>query len=219
MHMDTEQFAEDMVRGKTEECWDKLLQHVDSGRNSLFIFEQLLAPAMRYVGSLWEHNLITVADEHLASGVCEVLLTRYAALKKPSTNNGYRAMLLCVKDEAHYFGLKMVSTIFEEHGFDTRFYGQNLPLEYARLSALNWKPDIIALSVSIAYHLPTLLEYIEAFEQLVHRPVIMIGGRIIEKYSIQEAVADRAVFLSDMLELDKWIMSYSRQVNQQQYVR
>ncbi|WP_397351496.1 B12-binding domain-containing protein [Paenibacillus sp. Y412MC10] len=42
-----------------------------------------LAPAMRYVGSLWEQNLITVANEHLASCVCDILLTRYAGLVKP----------------------------------------------------------------------------------------------------------------------------------------
>lgn len=82
MYMEAEQFAENMLQGNTETCWKNLLQHVESGRNSLFIFEQLLAPAMRYVGSLWETHQITVADEHLASGVCDVLLSRYAALKK-----------------------------------------------------------------------------------------------------------------------------------------
>lgn len=218
MYMEAEQFAENMLQGNTETCWKNLLQHVESGRNSLFIFEQLLAPAMRYVGSLWETNQITVADEHLASGVCDVLLSRYAALKKKPATHGYRAMLLCVKGEAHYFGLKMANTMFEENGFDTRFYGPNLPLEYASLSALSWKPDIVALSVSIVYHLPTLLEYVEAFENLIPRPVIMIGGRIIEKYSVHEAVDGRAVFLSDMHELEQWIMSYNR-ANQQQHVR
>ncbi|MBJ9991689.1 MULTISPECIES: B12-binding domain-containing protein [unclassified Paenibacillus] len=81
--MGIEQLAEQMIGGRTEECWASLMEQVESGRNSLYIYEQWLAPAMRYVGSLWEQNLITVAYEHLASCVCDILLTRYAGLVKP----------------------------------------------------------------------------------------------------------------------------------------
>lgn len=206
--LEIEQFAEDMIHGLSDECWNKMLQFIDSGQNSLFIYEQVLTPAMRYIGSLWEQNLISVAEEHLASGICDILLARYATLKKPPLKNGYRAMFLCVEEEAHYFGLKMVSSLFVEHGYDTRFYGPNLPLESALVSAMSWKPDIIGLSASMAYHLPTMNRYVEAFGDLPYRPAILIGGRLVETYGIHQKLKDTALFIPSMLELDQWIVSY-----------
>lgn len=208
MNMEIEHLAEQMISGMTEPCWQNLVHHIDSGKNSLYIYEQLLVPAMRYIGSLWEQNLITVADEHLASGVCDILLTRYAALSKPEQGHGRRAMFLCLEEEAHNFGLKMVSSLFQERGFETRYYGADLPLEYAMLSAMKWKPDVIGLSVSIAYHLPKLQEYVEELGNLSYQPIIMIGGRIIEPYGIHQRLGDRAVFLPDLLQLNDWITQY-----------
>ncbi|OZB93588.1 B12-binding domain-containing protein [Paenibacillus sp. XY044] len=219
MNMGFEQLAEQMIRGMTEACWVSLMEQVESGRNSLYIYEQWLGPAMRYVGSLWEQNLITVADEHLASGVCDILLTRYAALVKPDQTNGKRGMFLCVEEEAHYFGLKMVSTLFEERGFDARFYGPNLPLEGALLSAMRWKPDVIGLSVSIVYHLPKLRQYVNALASLPSRPTVIIGGRVIEPYGIERGLADQAVFVPTLLELNDWIDSYLLADAEQQIVR
>lgn len=219
MNMGIEQLAELMIGGMTEECWASLVEQVESGRNSLYIYEQWLAPAMRYVGSLWEQNLITVADEHLASGVCDILMTRYAALVKREQSNGKRGMFLCVEEEAHYFGLKMVSALFEERGFAARFYGPNLPLKDALLGAMNWKPDVVGLSVSIVYHLPKLKQYVNALASLPDRPAIIIGGRVIEPYGIDRGLADQAEFVPTLLELNDWIDSYLFADAKQQIVR
>jgi methanogenic corrinoid protein MtbC1 len=35
-----------------------------------------------------------------------------------------------VENEQHYIGLKMISLLFEEHGWESRMLGANLPSEY-----------------------------------------------------------------------------------------
>ncbi|NMO98112.1 cobalamin B12-binding domain-containing protein [Paenibacillus lemnae] len=206
--MEIEHMAELMLSGSTEACWSKVISCIEAGRNSLYIYDQLLTPAMRYVGSLWEQNLITVAEEHLASGVCDTLIARYGFMVKPEQGHGRRAMFLCVEDEHHDLGIKMAASLFQEQGFDTRFYGRNLPLEAAMLSAMNWKPEVIGLSASIVYHLPKLKDYVEGLKSLSYRPDIVVGGRLIERYGIQETLGDRALFFPDLLQLNHWLMHY-----------
>lgn len=210
MQMGVEQFAEQMISGLTEPCWQTIVQFMDAGNNSLFIYEQLLAPAMRYIGSLWEHNLITAAEEHLASGICDIILSRYASMKKSEQSNGRKAMLLCIEGETHFLGLKMVSSLFQEHGWETRFYGPSLPLEYAVITGMNWKPDVIGMSVSIVYHMPRLKEYVESLDKLHHKPTLMIGGRLIDPYAIHRMVPDKVVLLPDLLQLNDWLLWYER---------
>ncbi|MBO2946202.1 cobalamin-dependent protein [Paenibacillus sp. F411] len=208
MNMEIEHLAELMLEGLTEECWSLLVRHMDSGRNSLYIYDQLLTPAMRYIGGLWEQNLVSVADEHLASGVCDVMITRYAQQIKPAQGHGGRAMFLCVEGEYHHLGLKMVSSLFQERGFSTRLYGGNLPLENTMVSAMNWKPEIIGVSASIVYHLPTLMKYTQALQSLSYEPMIVIGGRLIDRYGLQNTLGERALFFPDLLSLNDWLRSY-----------
>lgn len=43
-------------------------------------------------------------------------------------------------------------------------------------------PDVIGLSVSIAYNLPNLQTYVKALEDLNYGPTVLVGGRLAEKY-------------------------------------
>ncbi|MCD1260520.1 cobalamin B12-binding domain-containing protein [Paenibacillus athensensis] len=74
--------------------------------------------------------------------------------------------------------MKIISSSFQEFGWEVRYLGPNLPLEYAVQSALGWKPGVIGLSVSIVYHLPQITSYINELESLHHKPLVMVGGRL-----------------------------------------
>lgn len=210
MKLQVEHFAENMMAGLSDECWSTMMRFVHAGRNSLFIYEQLLAPSMRYIGSLWEQNVVTVADEHLASGVCDYLITRYAHSKKAKQPIGGKAMFLCVEGESHFFGLKMVSSLFQEYGWESKFFGPSLPLEYALISALKWQPDVIALSASMSYHLPTLRRYAETLEKMQHQPLIMVGSRLSETYAAHFRMTGRVVVCDNLLEVVQWLDRYER---------
>jgi MerR family transcriptional regulator, light-induced transcriptional regulator len=205
MNFETEQLAETMLSGDYSKSWEIIQKQFSAKRNSLYIYDKLLTDAMRYIGQLWEHNAISVADEHLASAVCDRLITQYSELQPADTSSRKKAMFLCMEGEQHYLGLKMVSSFFQECGWSTRFYGPNLPLEYALISALSWKPDVVGLSVSMVYPLPKLADYIRAFEQLHHKPTVLVGGRLVGKYDLPSHGSKRTVFITDLLELQQWM--------------
>lgn len=206
MQMEVEQFAEQLIGGLTEDCWSTIVRFMDAGCNSLFIYEQLITPAMRYIGTLWEQNLLTVAEEHLASGICDFLLTRYRSVKNCQPFNGKKAMFFCLEGETHYLGLKMVAALFEEYGWNVRNYGASLPLEYACIGGNNWKPDLIGVSVSIVYHLPKLKEYTDVLAKLPHQPTILVGGRLVGRYDMSQLIPrENTLAVADLVQLNEWL--------------
>lgn len=202
MNQSIHKLASYLLEGNERAAMDYVKTAVHYPRIELF--RELFTPAMQYIGELWEKNEITVADEHVATATCDFLLSRLYPLtdNKPSKK---RAMFLCLEGEQHYLGLKMVNSLFEEEGWDTLYFGPNLPLEYAMKKAETWQPDVIGLSVSIVYHLPQLKSYIESFSNLVSNPTILVGGRIVDYYDLTDYCSAQTEIIGDLDELGTWM--------------
>lgn len=202
------ELSQHLLEGNQEAAWQIINEERKAGKNSLFIYESLVTNAMRHIGYLWETNKITVADEHLATSTCDFLLARYLWQKQrdldvPSI--GKKAMFLCVENEQHYLGLKMSSQLFIEAGWETRFHGPNLPLEYVKKAASDWKPDAICISFSILYHAEHLEPYIKELEKLPNRPAIIVGGRLLEKYEFSRHGSERTIFIKNLEGVKDWL--------------
>ncbi|RXZ00890.1 cobalamin B12-binding domain-containing protein [Fictibacillus sp. S7] len=208
-----QQFAEFLLNGDQQRATE-LLRQIAKHTPRYKLYNELLTPAMRYIGELWERNDITVAEEHLATAVCDFVLAQYhyspgksLAMNRHSINR--KAMFSCLEGEQHALGLKMVSGLFEEEGWHSRFMGADLPLEYTVDTAKKWMPDVIGLSVSIAYNLPNLQTYVKALEDLNYGPTVLVGGRLAEKYDLKPYCSDKTVIIKDVEELHSWLSVYS----------
>ncbi|RSD25516.1 cobalamin B12-binding domain-containing protein [Mesobacillus subterraneus] len=202
------ELAQLLLQGNQDAAWHLIDEERVSGSDSLHIYENILTKAMTHIGYLWETNKITVADEHLATSTCDFLLAQYFWHKKRedrTSNHNRKAMFLCVEDEQHYLGIKMASQLFAEHGWQTRFHGPNLPLDYAKKAANEWKPEVICLSFSILYHAEHLSPYIKELEELPFRPQIIIGGRLVTRYEFRRYGSDRTVFFRSLNEVNDWL--------------
>lgn len=200
------EFASYLLEGNERQAWAFLDRNRFRSRRE--VFENILTPSMRYVGELWENNEITVADEHVATGVCDFLMSRlYPPAESGNTMTRKKAMFLCVKDEMHYLGLKMVNMLFEEDGWDTLYFGPNLPLEYALKKAADWRPDVVGLSVSIVYNLPQIKEYVKGLASLPNQPKILLGGRLAGKYGASNASHGLEI-VENLSSLDNWLKAH-----------
>jgi methanogenic corrinoid protein MtbC1 len=200
-----ETLASFLLEGDSEKVWEHIHEHQHLSR--LEVYQNLITPAMQHIGFLWETNKITVADEHLATAICDFVLSKLA-YNRDKIDSGQKAMFLCLDGEQHYIGLKMVNSLFEENGWETKYYGPSLPLEYALKTALEWKPNVIGLSVSIVYHLPKLKEYAAEFAKLLHKPAVLLGGRLAGKYDLVPYCAEDTVILRDLPETMEWLKNY-----------
>lgn len=208
MRLEAERFAEHLLAADLDSAWLEIEEYSKAGQNSLFLYDRLITPAMYHIGSLWEQDIISVADEHLATGVCDVLLSRYEttlAKKTPRRGAPKRAMLFGIQHERHILGLRMVAALFREAGWEVRFLGADLPLEYAVTNATRWKPDLIGLSLSCQPHLELLPAYTAALEALEHRPAVLVGGRLAALADLRPHVTERTIVLPDLLHVAHWL--------------
>lgn len=215
MNKRSEYLTELLLKGNEEQAWELVLDEHEQLNGCLMLFQELISPAMVRIGDLWETDAITVADEHLATMTCDYVLSRYQhMLKKEKKDHVYdeqpRALFLCIEDEQHYLGLKMISIIFEDYGWNTKFLGANLPLEYAMLASEKWEPEVIGLSFSMAHYAPRLSEYIEKMEAQTHQPQVMIGGRMIAQYphNYEHCCSKDTKLISTLGHLSDWLASY-----------
>ncbi len=216
MYNKQEELTEALIRGDYFKSWDILYSHIKDGYNSTFIFDSLLKQSMYDIGKLWEKNKITVADEHLATSVCDFLVTRYSYDYLNIEDNiedreKPRALFFCLENEEHYLGLKMVASLFKEHHWDVKFLGPNLPLEYAIYSARKWSPEVIGLSLSITHLIPRLSEYISNLEKLDHNPKILVGGRLTTQYDLRPYCSEQTIILKEMNEVHQFLQAYKKE--------
>ena len=103
---------------------------LEEGTDVITIYEGVIKPAMYKVGELWEEGKISVATEHLASAIVETLLGHlyYRIIKNAGTNKMV-VVITSVEDEVHQIGAKMVSDMFELHGWTSHFLGANTPMD------------------------------------------------------------------------------------------
>ncbi|MCT2536659.1 cobalamin-dependent protein [Aquibacillus koreensis] len=210
-------FVRYLLDADEQKAWEFLYSYIIDGKDSLYIFEQVLTPALRYIGYLWEENAISVADEHIASSICHFLMTKYSVVSETGKTNVAKdkpkAMFTCVEGEEHALGLKMVAALFDEYGWDTRLMGSNTPTTDIIAFANRWRPDIICLSLSTVYSIPHLIQTIKALEKLSFNPQIIIGGRVISIYTLDEFISENLKIFKDLTSLNEWLRTNKEHQN------
>lgn len=206
------EFAHFLLNGDEHSAVKLIKAH--SRLSRLELFDEIFTPAMRHVGTLWENNEITVADEHLASVVCDFIVTAlFPSMHHSASLGRKKAMLMCVEGEQHYLGLKMVNSLFEQYGWETHYLGPNMPLAYAVKKAELWKPEVICLSISIVYHLPNIKKYVDALSALPNHPAILIGGRIVNQYDLHPYCSSQTEIMYDIKATENWLRKHSLKDN------
>ncbi|WP_371018852.1 cobalamin B12-binding domain-containing protein [Pseudalkalibacillus sp. JSM 102089] len=213
MAINIEMLTDDFLEGDQNQAWERIMDHSELMENSYLTFE-VLTQAMHRIGILWEENKISVADEHLATTTCDYVLSRYAHYRKMANRNseGPKALFLCIEQEQHYLGVKMISLLFEEYGFQTKLFGANLPLEYTLDQAKKWGASVVGISVSIRHHAERLNRYVTELEGLPHSPEIIVGGRLASQYDLSSYCSEQTKLVADLHQVREWLESWKDSV-------
>jgi signal transduction histidine kinase len=155
-----------------------ILEQAAAGKSVRYLHGKILEPAMIEIGRLWLESKITVADEHYASAVTEALMNTLHPLQKQSGSQRGRVLLIAVQRELHALGLRMVGDFLELDGWDTIYFGPNLPFESIRSSIEKERPDLIAISVTTPANLLETAEIIERIRMMpeARSTPVLVGG-------------------------------------------
>ena len=141
------------------------------------IYLNVLQPAQREIGRLWQVNEIGVAQEHYATAVTQMIMASLYSKIFASAKNGKRMIAACVGNELHEIGIRMVADIFELSGWATNYLGANTPFSAIQESVDLYSANLVALSMASIDDFRQITKIIESLKTNYGSDLkIMVGG-------------------------------------------
>ena len=129
------------------------------------IYLHLFQAAQHEIGRRWQRNEISVADEHLATAITQVIMSQLYPLLFSGPRKGRTFVSACVGGELHEIGARMVADFFEMDGWNTYYLGANTPVEGMVKMICERNADIAGISVTISYNLGAAEEAIRGIRK------------------------------------------------------
>jgi MerR family transcriptional regulator, light-induced transcriptional regulator len=155
------------------------LDAVAEGLSIVDLYVDAIGPALAEVGHQWERGAMSIADEHLATGIAHDLmrLVSRTATRYPRRSRE-RILLAAVGGESHVTGLRMIADLTEGWGFDVRYLGAAVPVDTLAGIVAKHEPEIVGLSVTMAGSAAQLSPALDEILASGHAPRgILVGGR------------------------------------------
>jgi methanogenic corrinoid protein MtbC1 len=146
------------------------------------IYLDLLAPAARYLGELWENDLCDFTDVTIGLGGLQKMLRDLNAevtQDQHPTPNGLSILLVPTPGEQHTFGLAMVAELFRKQGWEV--VGGPYDLGDSPQALVGQRAfDVVGFSLATSINLPNLTDSIAAVRKASRNSAvcIMVGGPV-----------------------------------------
>lgn len=141
------------------------------------VYRELVTEALHEVGDRWERGEVSVAEEHLATGICETSLPDLAE-RLPRRPRCHRiAIVACVPWELHALGARIVSDFLEAGGWDVLHLGALVPASVLAQLVVARNADVVALSATTARSLAGFETVCERLQALPRPPFVAAGGQ------------------------------------------
>jgi methanogenic corrinoid protein MtbC1 len=169
----TDEYLEALVTGDASAAVELLDQALMKGMPPVLLIRDVIALGQREVGEGWADGWLNMADEHAATAVSEQALS-VVSQSLPSPDGGKRVVFACAEGEWHAMPARLAGEQARAAGLRVTMLGASLPAEHLHAYLLSNRPDVVALSVTLASNLVGASRSIQA----AHRagvPVI-VGG-------------------------------------------
>ena len=149
---------------------------------------RLITPALHAVGDRWERGEIGVADEHLATSVCEWLLVRMAGRSPRAPSSGRRALVGCSEGELHALGMRIVAGVLVDAGWSVLYLGAATPAGAWGPIVRARHPDLVVVGTTMTDALEPVRATLASVKSARPECLTVIGG---QAYEAAPGVGDR----------------------------
>jgi methanogenic corrinoid protein MtbC1 len=153
-----------------------IMDAADAGVPVRELYLHVFQPVQYEVGRLWQIGEVSVAQEHYCTAATQVIMARLYPRVFSSKPSGRRLIAACVGGDLHEIGLRMVADFFEMDGWDTVYLGANTPPRSLLQMVANNPPDVLAISVTMTFHINVAAEVIAAVRRSAPRVRVLVGG-------------------------------------------
>jgi MerR family transcriptional regulator, light-induced transcriptional regulator len=140
------------------------------------VLSRVVQRAQHEIGRLWQEDRITIAQEHMATAISQLVLAHLFQHAQFGDRLGKKILVACVPGELHDFPARMLADSLEVGGYDIRFLGADVPLPDLQSAIESEKPDVLALSVTMVFNLPSARRTIAAVRARFSVLPIIVGG-------------------------------------------
>lgn len=172
----------------------------DGGLPLARLLLDLLAPAARHLGALWEEDACDFLTVTEALGRLHAISRRLCAeLENESVPaNGRSVLLLPCPGETHVFGLSLVASFFRETGWDVTTAVPGPGVDPLDLLRIDWF-DVVGLSLSCDVLLPTLATTVtEVRRHSRNREIrVLVGGPFFARHGGEAGIVGADACASD----------------------
>jgi methanogenic corrinoid protein MtbC1 len=173
-------FIDCLIKGKYEKSLALVESKINLDTDIKEFYQRVINPAMYEVGLLWQDNMISVAQEHLASAIVQRLISEiYLREDKISTKYG-QGVITAIANEYHEIGTRMVADVLELEGWDIKHLGANTPIEELVSYLEVERPLFVGISATMPFNVSSVKEVVtiirsrEALKDLK----ILVGGKV-----------------------------------------
>ncbi len=156
-----------------------ILEAATTGTPVADIYEHVFAKSQYEIGRLWQTHKISVAQEHFCTAATQLVMSQCFPYVAAGEKNGRTMVAACVAGELHEIGMRMVADFFEMRGWDTMFLGANMPVAGVLKAIADRRPDLLAISATMTFHVPDVARLIERVRAGAGAKnlKILVGGR------------------------------------------
>ncbi len=170
------QYLEALLAADRKQASDAIAEALKNGTSIKDIYLHVFQRSQQEIGRLWQINKISVAQEHYCSAATQMIMAQLYPFIFTGEPKERRIIVACVSGELHEIGARMVADLFEMDGWDSYFVGANTPLKDLIETIGTKHADIVALSVTMTFHLSELTSYIREIRNTYGAVKIMVGG-------------------------------------------
>lgn len=185
-----ERYLQAMVAGSGRAA-DKVVEAaLDRRVRPQQIYLDIFQPTAYALGSMWQRNKISVAQEHLATAIIERQMGELHPLFRAPGDYGRTLVIGCVPGEWHRVGARMVADFFEAEGWQVHYLGASVPVSDMVGLARETRADVVGLSAQMLFSLPQVGAFVRALRAagLTDLPVIAGGMPFVERPEIAGAL-------------------------------
>lgn len=174
-------FNNALVDGDKEKCASIVQSLLADGINLKDVYVELFQKSLYRIGKLWDHNQMSIPEEHLATQIIESLISRFAPVSTSESEK--KVVVTCIDKEFHAIGAKMVSHVFELEGWKTYYLGASVPTKEIIKFVKQIDPEVIALSWSLYLNLGRFLEVVDHLTKFFPVKKVLVGGQALAENS------------------------------------
>lgn len=175
----TARFIAAQLAGDRRAALALIERHVNAGVAVVDLQSRVIRAAQEEIGRRWQANEISVAAEHVATGISQLALAKLYDHAAPSPPNGKRVFVACVQGELHDLPARLVADYLDHAGFEVRYFGPDVPTTDLLRALERGVPDLLALSVTMSFNVSALRGVVPEVRRVAPRLPIAIGGHAV----------------------------------------